>query len=162
MKKNILATLLFLLLCSSIGYLLTIPTLSVANKLKAHFSIEEKVIYSNAPPIIIDPDTKSVDWDGELPKWRVLYRIIWGTDLADSLHKNGTQKKAVFGTLGMILILLLTYLYRLSKKRKKHDAALTESSKDPAILQQRRLFVCQKAVEVSQGPSFLAIGGLFL
>ncbi|MFI8684641.1 hypothetical protein [Rossellomorea sp. NPDC077527] len=117
MKKKLFFTLLFLLLSSCIGYLFTLSSMSMAHKIKSHFSVEEKVMESDAPPVNVNSNSKWEEWNGELPKWRVLYRIIGGPDLvADFRNKGGSRKKAAIGAIVLVLLLL----YFLAKRRKKH------------------------------------------
>ena len=127
MKKKLFFTLLFLLLSSCIGYLFTLSSMSMTNKIKSHFSVEEKVMESDAPPVVVNSNSKWEEWNGEPPKWRVLYRIIGGPDLvADFRNKGGSRKKAAIGAIALVLILF----YFLAKRRNKQRDELQEGFMD--------------------------------
>jgi hypothetical protein len=131
MFKKLLLILLFLSSCGGLGYVFSVTSMNVADKVKSLYEIEGKLIYSDdPPPIKEDPDAQWEEWDGEMPKWGVIYKATGTFDLTDFLVGNSTRKKMTILVIGLLLSLLLLFFIRRGRRKRVNqskEAALGEN-----------------------------------
>jgi hypothetical protein len=119
MYKKTLLILLFLVFCGGLGYVVSVATMNVADRVKAFYKTEGKIIYSDAyAPINEDPNAKSEEWDGEIPKWVVIYKVKDTFDITDFSGVNSTRKKATLLVIGLLLSLFILYFIRRRHRQR--------------------------------------------